>query len=150
MHTSIKSDAWQNGAETSDSVNLGSNPSPPATTNADETGVSGNLSPSEKPELAEQTAHTGRTKVGTLAERVRSRADADRETLRNLSGFEAEIADAATRIAYDRAGDWLSSKQAKAEQFPGGDPIHAKGRAAAYQNAAQELYGWAIGHGEEP
>jgi hypothetical protein len=54
----------------SDSVNLGSNPSPPATTNADKTGVSGNLSPSEKPEPAEQTAHTGRTKVGTSLPRV--------------------------------------------------------------------------------
>ena len=66
----------------------------------------------------------------------------------NLSRREAEIADAATRLAYERAGDWLSQKQAKAEQFPGGDLVHAKGRAAAYQNAAQEIYGWAIAHGE--
>ena len=85
-----------------------------------------------------------------LHERVRNRAEYDRALLKNgLSAREAEIADAATRLAYDRAGDWLSDKQAKAEQFPGGDLVHAKGRAAAYQNAAQELYGWAIAHGDE-
>lgn len=75
-----------------------------------------------------------------------NQAEKDRELLKNLSGREAKIADAATRLAYDRAGDWLSQKQGKAEQFPGGDLVHAKGRAAAYQNAAQELYGWAIAH----
>lgn len=75
--------------------------------------------------------------------------DLDRELLRDLSGREARIADAATRLAYGRAGDWLSDKQAKASQFPGGDLDHAKGRSAAYQNAAQEIYGWAIAHGEE-
>jgi hypothetical protein len=78
-----------------------------------------------------------------------SRADDDRATLKNLSEREAAIADAATRLAWDKAGDWLSQKQAKAEQFPGGDLVHAKGRAAAYQNAAQEMYGWAIAHQPE-
>lgn len=66
-----------------------------------------------------------------------------------LTDREAWIADAATRLAYDKAGDWLSSKQSKAEQYPGGDLTHARGRAAAYQNAAQEIYGWAIAHGEQ-
>lgn len=78
-----------------------------------------------------------------------SRADDDREILRNLTEREAKIADAATRLAYDKAGDWLTSKQAKAEEFPGGDLVHAKGRAAAYQNAAQELYTWAVAHGAD-
>lgn len=77
-----------------------------------------------------------------------SRADDDRALLQNLSEREARIADAATRLAYDRAGDWLSDKQTKSEQFPGGDLVHAKGRAAAYQNAAQEMYYWSVGHGE--
>ncbi|HUN82416.1 MAG TPA: hypothetical protein VMV81_13010 [Phycisphaerae bacterium] len=75
----------------------------------------------------------------------RSLAHADRDLLRGpLTEREAKIADAATRLAFDRAGDWLSTKQAKAEAFPGGNAEHAKGRASAYQNAAQELYGWAI------
>lgn len=78
-----------------------------------------------------------------------SRHDDDRALLQGLSEREAEIADAATRLAYEHAGDWLSTKQAKAEEFPGGDLVHAKGRAAAYQNAAQELYCWAIRHGTE-
>jgi hypothetical protein len=86
--------------------------------------------------------------VTQLAERIRNRADEDRELLKDLSDREAQIADAATRLAYDRAGDWLTDKQTKAELYPGGDTIHAKGRAAAYQNAAQELYGWAIAHGD--
>lgn len=77
-----------------------------------------------------------------------SRADCDRAALTGLTLREIAIADAATRLAYDKAGDWLSDKQAKAEQFPGGDLEHAKGRAAAYQNAAQELYGWSSAHGE--
>lgn len=68
---------------------------------------------------------------------------ADIELLRQLDEDEAKIADAATRLAYSRVGDWLSQKQAKSEQFPGADLVHAKGRAAAYQNAAQEIYGWA-------
>lgn len=80
--------------------------------------------------------------------RLKSRAEADRETLQDLSEREAEIADAATRLAFDKAGDWLSMKQAKAEQFPGGDVEAANARANAYRNAAQELYGWAIRHGE--
>lgn len=67
----------------------------------------------------------------------------------DLTEREAKIADAATRLAYDKAGDWLSSKQAKAKQFPGGCLAHAKGRAAAYQNAAQEIYGWAVAHGHD-
>jgi hypothetical protein len=80
---------------------------------------------------------------------TRPQHERDHDLLQNLSKREAEIADAATRLAYDRAGDWLSSKQAKAEQFPGGNVEHAKGRAAAYQNAAAEMYGWAIAHGNE-
>lgn len=67
----------------------------------------------------------------------------DRDLLRGLTEREAAIADAATRVAYERAGEWLSDKQVKSELFPGGDLIHAKGRAAAYQNAAQEMYYWA-------
>ncbi len=81
--------------------------------------------------------------------RNKSRHDEDRELLDSVTDQEARIADAATRLAYDKAGDWLSSKQAKAEQFPGGDLVHAKGRAAAYQNAAQEIYGWAVTHGDQ-
>jgi hypothetical protein len=73
-----------------------------------------------------------------------SRADDDRALLHELSFHEADIADAATRLAYERCGDWLSQKQAKAEEFPGRDLVHAEGRAAAYQHAAQEIYGWAI------
>jgi len=73
--------------------------------------------------------------------------ETDRELLRGLTDREASIADAATRVAYERVGDWLSQKQEKSEQFPGGDLVHAQGRAAAYQNPAQEIYGWAIGHG---
>jgi len=78
-----------------------------------------------------------------------SRADDDRKLLENLSDREARIADAATRLAYERAGDWLTNKQSKAYQYPGGNLVHAKGREAAYQNAAQELYGWAIAHQPE-
>lgn len=74
--------------------------------------------------------------------------DEDRAILIGLSDHEADVADAATRVAYRHAADWLTSKQSKAEQFPGGDLDHAKGRAAAYQNAAQELYRWAIRHGD--
>lgn len=66
-----------------------------------------------------------------------------------LTEREAAIADAATRLAYEQAADWLSTKQAKAEQFPGGNLEHAAGRASAYQNAAQEIYGWALAWGEE-
>lgn len=76
-----------------------------------------------------------------------SRADCDRAALEGLTKREAAIADAATRLAYDKAADWLSDKQAKAAAFPGGDLAHAKGREAAYQNAAQELYGWSSAHG---
>jgi hypothetical protein len=84
----------------------------------------------------------------TVAERIKSRHDKDRQILECLSDREARIADAATRLAYERAGDWLTQKQCKSAEFPGGDLVHAKGREAAYQNAAQELYGWAIAHGE--
>lgn len=65
----------------------------------------------------------------------------DEKLLENLSPREAEIADAATRLAYDRVGDWLSDKQSKAERFPAGNLIHAKGRAAAYKGAARVLCG---------
>lgn len=75
-----------------------------------------------------------------------SRHDDDMALVRSAEGREAKIADAATRLAYERAGDWLSQKQAKADQYPGADKVHAAGRAAAYQHAAQELYGWAIAH----
>ncbi len=78
-----------------------------------------------------------------------SRADDDRKLLSDISDREAEIAAAAARLAYDRVGEWLSDKQAKSEQFPGGDLAHAKGRAAAYQNAAQEMFQWAIAHGND-
>lgn len=71
----------------------------------------------------------------------------DDSLLSDISEREAKIADAATRRAYDRAGDWLTQKQTKSEQFPGGDLADAKGRAAAYQNAAVEMYCWAAGHG---
>lgn len=75
--------------------------------------------------------------------------DTDRILLHGMTEREARIADAATRVAYRRAGDWLSDKQAKSAQYPGGDLAHAKGRTAAYQNAAQEMYGWALRHAEE-
>lgn len=78
-----------------------------------------------------------------------SRADDDRLTLENLSEREARVADAATRLAWDRVGDWLSQKQTKLEQFPGGDTRSAFMMATAYQNAAQEIYGWAIAHQPE-
>lgn len=78
----------------------------------------------------------------------RSHHELDLRLLDDLTEREAQIADAATRLAYDKAGDWLSSKQAKAEQYPGGNLEHAKGRANAYQDAAQEIYGWAIRHGD--
>lgn len=68
----------------------------------------------------------------------KSLRDLDRDLLNGeLTEREAEIADAATRIAFDRAGDWLSTKQEKAERFPGGD----------VDRAAQEVYGWALNHG---
>lgn len=70
--------------------------------------------------------------------------DKDRAMMQGLSDREALIVDAATRLAWERAAEWLSDKQAKSEQFPGGDLAHAKGRAAAYQNASQEIFGWAI------
>jgi hypothetical protein len=75
-----------------------------------------------------------------------SPADDDRTLLENLSEREAKIADAATRLAFYRAGDWLSQKQEKSEQVPGADYGAAKARATAYQNAAQEIYGWAIAY----
>jgi hypothetical protein len=84
----------------------------------------------------------------SLALRVKYQAEQDRELLTDLRDREARIADAATRTAWVRAATWLSDKQAKSEQFPGGDLDHAKGRAAAYQNAAQELFCWAISHGD--
>jgi hypothetical protein len=49
----------------SDSVNLGSNPSSPATRTADVSGVSHAPGGAEKSEQSEQTAHTGRTETGT-------------------------------------------------------------------------------------
>jgi hypothetical protein len=49
----------------SDSVNLGSNPSPPATGNPYEYMVSEVSRIAEQSAQTEQTAHTGRTKVGT-------------------------------------------------------------------------------------
>jgi hypothetical protein len=70
--------------------------------------------------------------------------DNDRAMLSNLSDREVEIANAATRLAYDRVGDWLSQKQAKAENFPGRNVAYSSGCAAAYQNAAQTVYVWAI------
>lgn len=78
------------------------------------------------------------------AEGDMSRADQDRELMRNVSEREARIADAAQRLAWEKAADWLSQKQTKAEQYPGGDRAIQKGRALAYQNAAQEIYGWVI------
>lgn len=69
----------------------------------------------------------------------------DRELLTNLSERESRIADAATRLAYNRVGDWLSMRQAKSAQCRfGEDPDRAMARASAYQHAAQEIYGWAI------
>ncbi|WP_068433782.1 hypothetical protein [Magnetospirillum sp. XM-1] len=80
----------------------------------------------------------------------RNHAELDRDLLNGpLTEREAMIADAATRLAFDRAGDWLSDKQAKAEAYPGANFAHMKGMAAAYQNAAQEIYGWAIQHQPE-
>jgi hypothetical protein len=104
-----------NGRPSSDSVNLGSNPSPPATTNPDKTGVSGNLSPSEKPERAEQTAHTGRTKVGTVlvcggrGYRDRERVFAELNALDRRHGLTALIhggASGADTLAGMWAREW--------------------------------------------
>lgn len=57
---------YENGVPSSDSVNLGSNPSSPANENARVSGITRSLSGSDKPEIAEQTAHADRTKVGTV------------------------------------------------------------------------------------
>ena len=73
-----------------------------------------------------------------------NRTQRDMETLADLTEKEKAIADAAMRIAWDKAGDWLTQKQTKAEQFPGGDLAHSKGRADAYKNAALQMYLWAI------
>jgi hypothetical protein len=78
----------------------------------------------------------------------RERHRRDMELLNNLTEREARIADAATRIAHDKATDWLSTKQLKAQRYPGGDLDHARGRADAYRNAAQEIRSWAILHEE--
>jgi hypothetical protein len=58
---------YGNGTATSDSVNLGSNPSPPATLNSGFPGLSLPHRSAEQPAQKEQTAHTGRTEVGTPA-----------------------------------------------------------------------------------
>ena len=73
----------------------------------------------------------------------RSYAEQDRDLLKNLTERELEIAGAARRLAFDQAGDWLTQKQTKAQQFPGGNRDEYRGRAAAYQNAAIEIYSWA-------
>jgi len=49
----------------SDSVNLGSNPSSPATTKAHEIGTSGDFGPVERAAKSEQNAYTGCTEPGT-------------------------------------------------------------------------------------
>jgi hypothetical protein len=54
-------------ALTSDSVNLGSNPSSPAIYNVSAIEVSRALAPSSLSEKTERTAHIGRTEVGTAA-----------------------------------------------------------------------------------
>lgn len=108
--------------------------------------------PKHPPEMvcADPNCWVCKGKSATILSRtIASHVEADRKLLENLSDREAQIADAATRLAYDRCGNWLSDKQAKSEQFPGGDLAAAKGRAAAYQNAAQEFYYWSIKHGEE-
>lgn len=71
------------------------------------------------------------------------------DILNDLTEREARIADAACRRAYDKVADWLTLKQVKAEQFPGANKDHAKGCASAYQNAAQEVYGWALKHAHD-
>ena len=50
----------------SDSVNLGSNPSSPASTYAHKTGLCRGHVALEQSEKSERTAHIGRTPVGTL------------------------------------------------------------------------------------
>ncbi len=67
----------------------------------------------------------------------------DRATLNyGLSDHEAAIADAARRMALRQAAEWLADKSAKSELFPGENLVHAKGRAAAYRNASQEMLSW--------
>jgi hypothetical protein len=56
---------YPTGATTSDSVNLGSNPSSPATGNADVSGISRAPATAERSAQPEQTADTGRTETGT-------------------------------------------------------------------------------------
>jgi hypothetical protein len=58
---------YRNGVTSSDSVNLGSNPSSPATRNTDVSGVSFNFDHLEQPELSEQKRTIGRTISGTVA-----------------------------------------------------------------------------------
>ncbi|MCA1831255.1 MAG: hypothetical protein LC750_00645, partial [Actinobacteria bacterium] len=69
-HTDFKGETMTSpvGPLNSDSVDLGSNPGSPATTNADVSGVSRNLSEPEKSEIPEQTAHAGRTLPGTATD----------------------------------------------------------------------------------
>lgn len=57
---------YKNGAPSSDSVNLGSNPSSPAIAKADIYGVSCNFDDLEKSDIPEQIAYAGRTRTGTI------------------------------------------------------------------------------------
>jgi hypothetical protein len=77
---------YKNGAPSSDSVNLGSNPSSPATTNIDVSGVSCNFDHLEQPEISEQKRTAGRTKVGTA--RRSELPDLDR--LREVLDYDAD------------------------------------------------------------
>ena len=53
-----------------------------------------------------------------LSEQHKAQHVRDRELLQGpLTEREAEIADAARRLAFDQAGDWLSQKEAKSLRF---------------------------------
>jgi hypothetical protein len=82
---------YKTGPASSDSVNLGSNPSPPATANADVSGISRTSSASEKSEIPEQTAHTGRTETGTVErEWTQDEIDEDNEYEDDEDGLDDE------------------------------------------------------------
>lgn len=86
----------------------------------------------------------------TTAEKMKAQREKDFVLLESLSSErERHIADAATRLAYTRAADWLAEKQSKAKNFPGSNTDHAKGCEAAYQNGSQELYLCAYKHGDD-
>lgn len=91
--------SYENGEWDSDSVNLGSNPGPPATTNTDVSCISEALTGAEQSERTERTAHIGRTEVGTARVPARYRAQA-RALAAKIAGEDMppELAELAGRV----------------------------------------------------